>query len=53
MANKDWIVIKSGHVPITTGVLGKFGGEKPHMSFWLDKDILINMKTAATITINQ
>ena len=38
MANKDWVVIKSGHVPITTGVLGKFGGEKPHMSFWLDKE---------------
>ncbi len=37
MSSKDWIVIKSGSVPITIGVLGKFGGEKPHMSFWLDK----------------
>lgn len=37
MSNKPWLVINSGKIPITKGIIGKFGGEKPHMSFWIDK----------------
>ena len=37
MSDKPWIVINSGKIPVTKGVIGKFGGEKPHMSFWIDK----------------
>lgn len=35
--SKPWLVINSGKTPITKGVKGKFGGEKPHMAFWVDK----------------
>jgi hypothetical protein len=35
--NKPWLVINSGKTPIAKGVKGKFGGEKPHMSFWIDE----------------
>jgi hypothetical protein len=40
---KPWIVINNGKTPITKGVIGKFGGEKPHISFWIDekKDIRV------------
>jgi len=38
MSNKPWLVINSGKTPVTKGVIGKFGGEKPHMSFWIDKN---------------
>jgi len=34
---KPWLVINSGKTPVKKGVKGKFGGEKPHMSFWIDK----------------
>jgi hypothetical protein len=36
-SNKPWLVINSGKTPITKGVTGKFGGEKPHISFWIDE----------------
>jgi hypothetical protein len=41
--NKPWIVINSGKTPIVKGEIGKFGGEKPHISFWIDenKDIRV------------
>jgi hypothetical protein len=35
---KPWLVINSGKTPVTKGEIGKFGGEKPHMSFWIDKN---------------
>jgi hypothetical protein len=35
--SKPWLVINSGKTPITKGVIGKMGGEKPHISFWIDE----------------
>jgi hypothetical protein len=34
---KPWLVINSGKTTVTKGDIGKFGGEKPHISFWIDK----------------
>jgi hypothetical protein len=34
---KPWLVINSGKTTVTKGEIGKFGGEKPHISFWIDK----------------
>lgn len=33
-----WEILKKGTVSIQRGIQGKRGGEKPHMTFWLDKD---------------
>jgi hypothetical protein len=35
--SKPWLVINSGKTPIAKGVKGKFGGEKPHIAFWIDE----------------
>jgi hypothetical protein len=35
--SKPWLVINSGKIPIQKGVIGKYGGKKPHMSFWVDE----------------
>jgi|LakMenEpi03Aug12_release.lakeMendotaPanAssembly.Ray.scaffolds.fasta_scaffold506730_2 hypothetical protein len=35
---KPWLVINSGKTTVTKGEIGKFGGEKPHISFWIDKN---------------
>lgn len=35
--SKPWLVINSGKTPIEKGVIGKMGGEKPHISFWIDE----------------
>ena len=34
---KPWLVINKGTTEITKGVIGKNGGEKPHITFWVNE----------------
>jgi hypothetical protein len=33
-----WTVINKGVVPFQKGIIGKKGGERPHISFFVDED---------------
>ena len=33
-----WTVINKGVVPFQKGIIGKHGGERPHISFFVDED---------------
>ena len=37
MTKSKWTVINKGKVSFAPGVKGSFGGEKPHISFWIDE----------------
>lgn len=38
METRPWKVLKKGKLEIKKGEIGAFGGERPHISLWLDEN---------------